>query len=609
MTMNAKRMGLSPRLLCCVLAGVVLTFLFLGKGRHPEKENDHIAGFKDVAEQAGINFRMRFLPLEQGENFKGNLYDHGSGLAVGDFDGDGFDDIYFLNQLGQNALYRNQGDGTFIDVTRQAGVGMGDRICVSATWADYDNDGHADLFVTSTRGGNVLFRNQGDGTFKDVTKQAGVHHVGHSQIAVFFDHDNDGHLDLLVTHTAKWTMDDFNADSRYYPGLNEFWDLAGRAREYNILYRNNGDGTFSDLTDRSGLKGKGWASDVAVFDFDQDGFLDVLVTNMFGRSQLYRNDGKGAFMDVTEDTLRRTSWGAAGCKVFDFNNDGKLDLYIVDMHSDMWMPHHASPEMIAMIDESARYPLVMGLANRYRTHDEKKFADLFQIRYGEVIFGNTFFKNLGGGKFTETASRVGLETWWPWGIACGDFDNDGFEDVFVAAGMGYPYFYWPNSLLVNNGDETFSNRARELGIEPPALGEYLPQRIGGRPAVRSSRACAVADFDGDGRLEIVTNNFNDRPYYFKNNLPRKNHVAFRLRGTTSNRDATGATVRLFAGNQMMTRLLQPTGGYLSQSSRTIHFGLGNHTSIDRIEIDWPSGKQQILRTVEINKTHAVTEPS
>src|SRR5437588_5154395 len=159
---------------------------------------------------------MRFLNSEQGETFKINLYDHGSGIAVGDYDGDGHDDIYFVNQLGPNALFRNKGDGTFVEVTAQAGVAVGDRICVAATFADYDNDGHQDLFVTSTRGGNVLFRNLGNGTFQDVTQQAGVSHVGHSQAAVFFDYDNDGYLDLLVLNTAGWTTSTQDQGSRYF---------------------------------------------------------------------------------------------------------------------------------------------------------------------------------------------------------------------------------------------------------------------------------------------------------------------------------------------------------------------------------------------------------
>src|SRR5213079_1536703 len=183
--------------------------------------------------------------------------------------------------------------------------------------------------------GNVLFRNQGDGTFKDVTQEAGLKHIGHSYAAVFFDYDNDGYLDLLVTNTAQWTLQ-YDEASRYFVGRSTLAEMAGSPPEYNILYHNNRDGTFTDVTEKAGLKGKGWAGDVAVFDYNGDGRLDLLVTNMFGASQLYRNNGDGTFTDVTKETLGRTSFGAIGCKVFDFNNDGRLDLLIVDMHSDMW---------------------------------------------------------------------------------------------------------------------------------------------------------------------------------------------------------------------------------------------------------------------------------
>src|SRR5687768_12217498 len=149
-------------------------------------------GFQDIAKSAGLDFKMRFLPNEQGETYKVNIYDHGCGLAVGDYDGDGHDDVYFLNQMGENALYRNRGDGTFVDTTKAAGVGVGDRICVGAAMDDYDNDGDQDLYVTSTRGGNILFQNQGNGTFRDHTEAAGLQHVGHSQTPVFFDADRDG---------------------------------------------------------------------------------------------------------------------------------------------------------------------------------------------------------------------------------------------------------------------------------------------------------------------------------------------------------------------------------------------------------------------------------
>ena len=569
-------------------------------------------GFEEQASVAGIKFRMAFLPGEQGEKFKINLYDHGCGVAVGDIDGDGFEDVYFVNQLGKNALYRNKGDGTFEDVTEQAGVGLGDRICVAATFADYDNDGKLDLYVTSTRGGNVLFRNLGNGKFKDVTKEAGVTLVRHSQTAAFFDYDNDGLLDLFVTNTAEWTLAKLDPVQRYFPGLADFWEMAASPIEHNVLYRNNGDGTFTDVTEKAGLKGKGWGGDVAIFDYDEDGRLDLFVTNMFGASQLYRNQGDGTFVDVTKATLGRTSWGAIGAKAFDFNNDGRLDLLVVDMHSDMWLDSPDNPSTVAKVKEGVkkRYRHVTGPFGTSPGLDvtEQRFALTFKIKYDDVIFGNTLFRRKAAGGFDEVSEQANTETFWPWGIGVGDFDNDGFEDVYLPAGMGYPYFYWPSSLLMNKGDGTFDDRAEALGIEPPARGIYLDEKIGGKPAPRSSRCVAVADFDGDGRLDIVTNNFNDQPYYFRNKTPQKNWLAFRLQGTKSNRDAIGALVKLQIGKETMVRQVHAAGGYLSHSSRTVHFGLGDRAAPDRVVIRWPSGLEQTLDRPDINRLHQVIEP-
>ncbi len=583
-------------------------FVLWGHKEKPALEG--AKNFRDVAEEVGIDFRMQFLNSEQGETFKINLYDHGSGLAIADFDGDGHDDIYFVNQLGENALYRNRGDGTFEDVTHKAGVALGDRICTAATFADTRNNGLQDLFVTSTRGGNVLFRNQGDGTFKDATREAGLSHVGHSQIGIFFDYNNDGFLDLLVLQTAGWTTNEPGDGARYFAGKGDLGQLAGSLREHNILYRNNGNGTFTDVTAESGLKGKGWAADAVVFDYDGDGHLDVLITCMFGPSQLYRNNGNGTFTEATWPTLGRTPAGGMGARAFDFDNDGKLDLYIVDMHSDMWAP--SGLDLSRVVEKKKyRYMFVPDFEEKNAgvMAIEKKIVGLIGLRYEEVLFGNTFHRNLGKGKFEEMSDRTNLETFWPWGIATGDFDNDGHEDVFVPSGMGYPWDYWPNRLLMNDGGRTFHERSREEGVEPPARGIYLDETIRGEPIARSSRAAAVADFDGDGRLEIVTNNFNDRPYYFKNNFPRKNYVAFKLRGTRSNRDAIGAVVRAHVGGQIMTRQVNPASGYLSQSSKTVHFGLGDRVKIDKIEIIWPGNRvPQVIRGPAINALHSVVEP-
>ena len=583
----------------------------------PDGEPTPVAGpgFRDVARESGLDFHMGFLPDESGTTFKINLYDHGCGVSIADYDGDGHEDVFFLNQLGSNGLFRNRGDGTFEDVTEKVGVGLADRICVGGTFADVDNDGDQDLFVASTRGGNVFYENQGGGVLKDVTKKAGLEHIGHSQTAIFFDYDNDGLLDLYVVHTADWTLDEINPTSKTFKGKggDGFDAVIQSAKEYNILYHNNGDGTFTDVTKKAGLQGRGWSSDVAIFDYDEDGDQDVLVACMFGRAQLYRND-KGKFVDVTLETLGRTSWGGMGVKVFDAHNDSRLDVLIVDMHSDMWMGLDLSHGSLKLATDSAqkKFRSIFGPMKQQDNKlvkTEERWADTLAFSRGEVLFGNSFFRATDKGTFEELSEEVGLETLWPWGISVGDFDNDGHQDIFLSSGMGFPFYYWPNHLMLNNGDGTFADHATARGIEPPVQGHYHDKKIQNRDSVRSSRCAATADFDGDGRLEIITNNFNDIPYYFKNEFDTgNNYVALRLQGTSSNRDAIGARILARVGDQTMLRMVHSAGGYLSQSSRTVHFGLGQHDVIDSIEISWPSGIKQVIENPALNQVHDVVEP-
>src|SRR6266576_619464 len=225
-----------PIAIIVLLVALGVAALFIGYVVISAHTQTHRLGFHEQAEQAGISFVMHNLPNEQGEQrFRINLYDHGAGLAVGDFDYDGRDDIYFLNQHGTTALYRNKGDGTFEDVTAKARVGLDSRVSVGATFADYDNDGQ---------------------------------------------------LDLFLTNTAHWTTDNFDFTNRNYEGKGSLEGLMSSTVEYNILYHNNGNGTFTHVTDKAGMRGRGWAGDVAVFDYDDDGFLDVFVPSIFGRGQL-----------------------------------------------------------------------------------------------------------------------------------------------------------------------------------------------------------------------------------------------------------------------------------------------------------------------------------
>ncbi|HWB12095.1 MAG TPA: CRTAC1 family protein [Pirellulales bacterium] len=604
-------MGL-PAAMTLVLAGfaIALTAWRHVSPRHLGGPGDDAGspGFREAAVSSGIDFRMSFLPNEQGEHFKINLYDHGAGVVVGDYDGDGHDDILLLNQLGSNGLYRNLGDGRFVEVTAMnPAVALGDRVCVGGTFADYDNDGDQDLYITSTRGGNVLLENRGAEGFRDVSERAGVACTAHSQTAAFFDYDNDGYLDLLVTNTARWTSNDYDGGMRYYvgPELPDQFVRGVDDFESNFLFRNNRDGTFTDVAAEAGAQGQGWSGDVAVFDYDGDCDLDLFIANMFGCSQLLNNDGRGRFTDATSEALGPTSFGTIGCKVFDYDSDGRLDLFVADMHSDMWMDYDDE----GLIEPRRKYRYLMGrkaTTGAAGWQKEKLAAEVFNMDYGRLLFGNTLYRNEGGGSFSEVSDDANMETFWPWGVACGDFDADGHEDVYIPSGMGYPFFYHPSYLMMSQGDGTFRNEDVRQGIEPPGEGKFLPP-LGGKQVARSSRCAATADFDGDGRLDLIVNNFNDRPYYFRNQFPKANFVEFRLTGTRSNRDAIGAVVTLRCGQRTLVRQVQCAGGYLSQSSKTLHFGLGELARVDRAEIRWPSGTVQRLDVGEINRLYEIRE--
>jgi len=445
---------------------------------------ESLVRFTDVLDGSGIEFRHHFFPSEQGENYRMNMYDHGSGVAIADVNGDGLPDIYFLDFLGPNALYINKGGFKFENVAARAGVAMADSVSVGAAFGDYDNDGHPDLYVTTYHSGNRLFRNRGDGTFEDVTRSAGVGHRGHSSAAVWLDFDLDGDLDLFVTNVGPFTVPEPSPDAPYARrgiSLPLSYILANpevyHKGESSILYRNNGDGTFTDVTKQAGITSAEWNGDAVAGDYDNDGYPDLYVSNMFGANHLFHNNRNGTFTDVTRTALRRTSWGAMGSLFFDANNDGYLDLYVVDMHSDMWT--HNDPA--GHVDPAVKYDTPRGKnAPGWRVVTRPE-----ETRARAALFGNTYFVNRRDGTFEERSGAAGLENFWPWGIVAGDFDNDGWQDLFVPAGMGYPYVYWPNLLLMNNGGASFADYSAKAGIEPPKRGKYIE---GPRSASRARTA-------------------------------------------------------------------------------------------------------------------------
>jgi len=575
----------------------------------------HQFQFSDRIEESGITF-LHHIVEDAGKHYKAVHYDHGNGIAVADVDGDGLYDIYFVNQVGGNQLWRNLGGGRFMDITRESGVGLADRISVAASFADTDNDGDQDLFVTTVRGGNVLLENDGHGHFTDISKSAGVDLVTHSSGAVFFDFDRDGLVDLLVCNVGQYTTDQKGPDGAYVGLADAFLGHTHPDRfEYPVLYKNTGHNRFKDVTADLGLRPLGWSGDASVADLNDDGWPDLFVLNMQGHGHYFENQGGHAFVDKTAEYFPKTPWGAMGIKFFDFDNDGRPDLLITDMHSDMFetMPPEREKQKAAVHPPEA---LLGGAASTF-------------------IFGNALFHNTskrGGTAFEEMSDRAGVENYWPWGPSVGDVNADGWDDIFIASSMDYPHRYGINSMLLNNGGAKFLDAEFLLGIEPRRGGrthtpwfevDCLQEGMGtdlcrGRSgtirvmAPLGSRSSVIFDLDGDGDLDIVTNDFNSAPQLLVSDLSQRHPIHWlqvALSGTASNRNGLGAIVRVRAGGQVYTKYNDGKSGYLSQSALPLYFGLGEAEKIDSVEVAWPSGrKQTVTQQLEINRTLRIAEP-
>ena len=570
--------------------------------------------FTDKLKESGITF-VNHAVDDVTLHMKAAHYDHGSGIAVADVDGDGLYDIYFVNQVGGNELWKNLGGGKFKNITKEAGVGLPDRVSVGAAFADVDNDGSEDLFVTTVRGGNVLFKNDGHGHFNDVTEEAGLGLVAHSSGAFFFDYDNDGLLDLLVCNVGIYTNDEKGPNGEYVALKDGFFGhLHPERYEHPVLYKNLGHHHFKDVTAEMGLHPHGWCGDASFGDLNGTGWPSIYFLNMQGSNSYYENEGGKMFVDKTAQYFPRTPWGAMGIKFFDYDNDGRIDLLVTDMHSDM-------SEEPGTDGEKQKSTV---------TWDE----NYLQGKKSDFIFGNALYHNLGDGKIEEVSDKMGVENYWPWGVSVGDVNADGWDDIFIASGMSFPYRYGINSLLLNNRGEKFLDSEFILGIEPrknlytpwfeidcsgpDATQEMNRGTCAGQSgkiiamAPRSSRSSVMFDLDNDGDLDIVTNDFNSEPQVFISDLAQRKHIHWLkvvLVGTVSNRDGLGATVRLRAGGQTYMKYNDGKSGYLSQSSLPLYFGLGDATKIDSVEVTWPSGRKQILTSgLAENIALKITEP-
>jgi enediyne biosynthesis protein E4 len=523
----------------------------------------------DVTASAGIRFRHhsgafggKFLPETLG-----------SGCAFLDYDADGWQDILFVNGTdwpGHHAarttlqLYRNNRNGTFTDVTHVAGLDAPDIYGMGVAVGDYNNDGFPDILVTCV-GQNHLFRNTGKGTFIDVTKSCGLgNRQAFSTSALWFDYDRDGRLDLFVCNYVKWSAEH-----------DVFCSLDGKHKSYCTpeayrgqtcwLFHNRGDGTFEDVTATSGIFDSSSKSlGVALLDYDQDGWPDLIVANDTQPNKLYRNNRNGTFKEVAVDAgVAFSTDGKAragmGVDAADFMNSGAAGIAITNFDNEM-----------------------LGL---YRPSGKGSYDD------------------------TAIAAGVGGPTKNMLGFGCvfADFDLDGFLDLAIANGhiddtvrniRGNVGYAQPPQLFLSQGNGTFRDVTREAGPD------FSQPKVG--------RGLAYADFDRDGDLDLLLTTNNGPAYLFRNDQIRDPQVAnrsirFRLVGTQSNRDAIGAIVRLESGGITQSRMVKSGSSYLSQSELPLTFGLGKKDQVDRIVIQWPNGRTEEFKNLKAGKSYECTE--
>jgi Flp pilus assembly protein TadD/peroxiredoxin len=538
-----------------------------------------------------------------------------NGLAAGDIDNDGFDDLYVCQPAGlPNRLYRNRGDGIFDDVTEQSGVGVLDATAC-ALFADFENKGVQDLLVVCGSG-PLLFLNNGSGKFslKRDAFQFAQPPQGTFTHAAIADYDNDGRLDIYFCLYSYY----LGLDQYHYPA--PYFDA--RNGPPNFLLHNEGKATFRDRTEAAGLNvdNNRYSFACAWGDFDSDGHADLYVANDFGRSNLYRNNGDGTFTSVSSEAGVEDPGAGMSASWFDYDNDGQQDVYV----SNMWS------------------------AAGIRVSEQERFhqSDPEDIRalYRQHARGNSLYRNLGNGKFKNVSAQAGVERGrWAWASDAWDFDHDGYPDLYIANGYisgpepsrssngDISSFFWRqvvgkspqnsvpsanyergwnainelirsdatwngyerNVFYANNRDGTFSDVSAAVGLDFPD----------------DSRAFALADLDRDGRLEIILKNRNAPQLRILRNTLKEigNAVVFRLRGTKSNRDAIGASITVEAGGHRQTKYLQAGSGFLSQHTKELFFGIGGTEENIRATVRWPSGLAQTFDRLPVNQRIALQE--
>jgi hypothetical protein len=540
----------------------------------------------------------------------------GGGVAIGDYDGDSAPDIYLTRPFGGGRLFRNLGSLRFEDVTMAAGVDD-EKWATGATFADIDNDGDLDLYVCGYDCANRLYVNQGNGTFVEQARAAGLDFHGASLMMSFADYDRDGDLDgYLLTNRLTPDTPYLDFDAELVRGLwvapaekREFVDvitkkdgspLAIQAGQFDHLYENKGDGTFKDISRKAGIRGTDFGLSATWWDYNGDGWPDLYVANdFFGPDYLYRNNAdpdRTAFENVVSKALPHTPWFSMGSDSADINNDGLPDL----MASDMASTSHFKQKLMMGDMETSGWFLTFPTPRQYMR--------------------NAVYLNTGTDRFMEAAYLTGLaNTDWTWALKFGDYDNDGRVDLFVSNGMTR---YWFNSDLRNKRSGSFEEDFEAIWRDQPPqaepnlafrnLGDLAFENVGpawGLDDVGVSFGAAAGDLDGDGDLDLIVNNFEGPAVVYRNRAQDGHRVTLRLHGKESNRWGIGATVRIEHDETQQVRYLTLSRGFMSSDEPVVHFGLGESEMVERMTIAWPSGRTQTFTDLQTDRFYEIREPA
>jgi len=541
--------------------------------------------FEEVSRASGIEFVHHAAVLDHKlDNVMPHVAGIGAAVSVGDANDDGWPDLYVTNSaLGEpNALYVNQGDGTFRDLAREAGVAhlniSGRGASMGSIWGDYDNDGREDLFVYRW-GYTALFHNDGGLSFSEVTKGAGLERWMNANAAVWLDYDRDGLLDVYVCGYFSEAFDLFNlAHTRIMQESFEFANNGG----HNFLFRNQGDGTFRDVTAETGCDSTRWTLGVAAADLDEDGWIDLYLANDYGPEELFLNSQGVRFERARDAGLDESSKSGMCVALGDFENKGRLGVFVTNISSRGFLFQGNNLRMNRLIE-----------SQRFFNIAEDKVAD--------------------GG--------------WAWGAQFGDFDNDGWADLFVANGFisadrDRDYWYAMGKIAGAIGP-VFQDARNWEPIGDRSLSGYERSRVlwnrrgrrftdvaaaVGCDDLYDGRAVALADLANRGALDVVVANQKGPLLVYRTRSDPANHwIELRLVGTRSNRSAIGAEVTIHCGESSQTRVIDGGSGFSSQNDRRAHFGLGACSRVERAVIRWPSGGEQVVENLQVDALTVIEE--